>query len=191
MKDFKVLDTVSLCHVDRFFQSYATRYSLESPAICVLTDFTARKPLMLESSTLVSAAIEVMRSAHVKLKMVVDEEEKFLGIISFSDLQSIKVGKAAVSKGVSPKELIIEDIMTNKQHLFGINILDIDGACVGDIINTLKYIGEQHILVISEDQKTIRGLISAADISRLLHIKFDITETAHTFSDVFNALKAS
>ncbi len=66
--------------------SRLSEVSLNSKAIEVVTDFTMTRPLVIDSNTKAVEAEYLMKKAHVKLKLVVDEHNHFIGTLSFNDL---------------------------------------------------------------------------------------------------------
>ena len=162
---------------------------LDSPALEILTDFREHYPLMLEQSTPVDEAIEVMKRTHVKLKLVIDTMEVFQGVISLADLQSIKVGEAAHTVGVSRKELTVRQVMTPRDALHAVEYSVLTSARIGDLLETMKGFGDQHLLVVDSAKCCIRGMISAAQIARGLHIPIKISERASSFSQIYRAVR--
>ncbi|MCB1661799.1 MAG: hypothetical protein KDI20_04310, partial [Pseudomonadales bacterium] len=54
----------------------------ESPALSVLTDFKLNEPLVIDANAKAVAAVKMMLNADVWLKLVVDHNGAFLGIVS-------------------------------------------------------------------------------------------------------------
>ncbi|GAB3037741.1 CBS domain-containing protein [Bowmanella dokdonensis] len=185
---FKALKTHSLNNVLQFAASTSAEpLTLESPAWKVVTDFTRRNPQIIDKDVSVDQTLFMMKKGHVKSLLVVDADHQFLGVISFADLTSRKVLMIAAQKGLERQDLCVEDLMVTREHLHGIPYDRILNACIGDVVHTLRTLGEQHILLVDRDEK-IRGLISAADIARALHIPLDIAPKAHSFKDIFDVL---
>lgn len=57
---------------------------------------------------------------------------------------------------------------------------------IGDVMETLKGSGEQHVLVVDNatSTKKICGIVSASDISRQLKVGFDVLYEAKSFADI-------
>jgi CBS domain containing-hemolysin-like protein len=92
-----------------------------------------------------------------------------------------------VASGVSRSKLLVNDLMRERLSLRSIEISDLEQATVGDVIHTLQENGEQHCLVIDRAKHNIRGLISASDIARRLHLPVVIEQTP-TFISIFASL---
>jgi predicted transcriptional regulator len=91
---------------------------MNSSALEVFTDFNSQQPLMLEQSTTIDEATRLIKKAQVRLKLVIDAQESFLGVITLADLNSIKVTRAKDITGLSRSELTIADVMMPKRHLY-------------------------------------------------------------------------
>ena len=65
-------------------------------------------------------------------------------------------------------------------------------ATVGDVIETLKRFGRNHLLVVetatAQSTRRVRGVISRAQVERQLGATISITPVANTFSEIERAL---
>ncbi|WKE66846.1 CBS domain-containing protein [Gallaecimonas kandeliae] len=192
MNTFSLIPTIGMADVEHFADAeYPAQLSLESPAAWITTDFARRAPMVIEHDVKIDDALFMMKKAHVKAKLVVDVQNRFLGIVSAGDLQSHKVLMAATNKGIPRNEVTVRDVMTDKSHLHGFAYQELESASIGDVLYTLQELGEQHILLLDKKSNNLRGMISAADIARALHIPLDITQRAHSFAEVFHVLKSA
>jgi CBS domain containing-hemolysin-like protein len=160
--------------------------SINSPALVVLTDFKKHKPLVIDEGVSAHDTEQLMLNAHVRLKIVVDKNNKFLGVVSLSDIHHQEIMKK-VASGYEHDDLLVTDFMQPKSQLKAIDYNDLKNATVGDLLETLKTNGERHCLVIDKEAHNIRGVISASDIVRTLKLNFDLTSPP-TFVDIFNAV---
>lgn len=192
MNNFSAIPTVAMTDVDHFVDAeYPAQLGLESPAAWITTDFARRAPLVIEHDVRIDDALYMMKKAHVKAKLVVDSGNRFLGIVSASDLQSHKVLMHATNKAIHRNEVTVGDVMVDKAHLHGFAYQELESATIGDVLYTLQELGEQHILLLDKTMNSLRGMISAADIARALHIPIDITQRAYSFAEVFHVLKSA
>ncbi|MDF2177983.1 CBS domain-containing protein [Aliiglaciecola sp. CAU 1673] len=188
MKHYQAIKTLPLGSVNRFCHPNSMpALTLDSPATLVVTDFTRRQAQIIDKDVSIDQALFMMKKGHVKSKLVVDIDGGFLGIVSYNDLISRKVLMTAVERGLERADLCVADVMVDKQHLHGIPYEKVTQACIGDVLNTLQSLGDQHILLLDKDQQ-LRGLISASDIARALQIPLDINSKAHSFVDIFKVL---
>jgi CBS-domain-containing membrane protein len=161
--------------------------SLHSPALETLTDFTQTKPVTVIESMAIDDAIEHMKSQHVRLLFVVDNDNNFSGIVTAADLQGRKVMAFMQRDGVSRDQVQIRHIMLSKLHIRALTYPQIRDAKVGDIMLTLKGSGAQHVVVVDESTAgvmRVRGIISSSDISRCLKIGFDVMYEAKSFAEI-------
>jgi len=63
-------------------------------------------------------------------------------------------------------------------------------ASISDVIDILQDNGEQHCLMIDREKHHIRGVFSASDISRKLHLPIDIQEKSSFYRVFASALSA-
>lgn len=188
MKDFKELKSVPMANTQQLrVNEMVEPLDLSSPAIFVMTDFTRRSPKIIDEDTSVDEALLIMRKSHNKSKLVVTKNLTMLGIVNMADLLSRKVLMAANKKGISRQDVTVNDLMVKLTDLHAVRYEKIVQSCIGDVLTTMRAFGEQHLLVL-DGENNLRGMISAVDISRSLHIPLDISVTAHSFKDVFNVI---
>jgi CBS domain containing-hemolysin-like protein len=189
MSQFRKLPHVSVAAVKRIERpSFLEPVTMESAAEHILTDFQHSQPLMLEQSTGLELAREMMRREHVKLKLVIDSEERFTGLVSLADLLSAKVMQAAGKTALPVDELTVGDIMTPRAQLHAIDYRQLCSATIGDVVATMQSFGDQHVLVVDPASESLRGLISASDIARTLKVGVEISARACSFAQIYEAV---
>ncbi|BFM19401.1 CBS domain-containing protein [Gilvimarinus japonicus] len=161
---------------------------LSSPADKVFLDFDSRQPMVLDQGVSVDDAAYLMRITHAKIKLIVDRNNQFRGIVSLRDIDSVKVLATASAMGVARADLTVKDIMTPTVRLQGINRGVLAKATISDLIEALEFEGQRFLLVL-DDEERICGLVSADEISHRLGRHLDIEPVAHSFNDVFSALR--
>lgn len=169
--------------------SEPTGLTLESPALLFFTDFQKTPPLTINWDLSAIDAKSIMISTHVRLKFVTDNGGHFIGIITADSLADRKVIQK-VSQGSERSEILVTDLMTCKSELKALDYDEVAKSRISDVISTLKDSGEQHCLVICQKDHEIRGIISASDISRKLHLPIFI-QSASSFYRVFSATNTS
>lgn len=160
--------------------------TINSPASVVLTDFKKHKPLVIDEGVSAHDTEQLMMNAHVRLKIVVNKENKFLGIVSLTDIHHQEIMKK-VAAGHKHDELLVTDFMQPKSQLKAIDCADLMHASVGDLLETLKTNGERHCLVLDKEVHNIRGVVSASDLVRILKLNINLT-TPPSFIDIFNVI---
>lgn len=160
--------------------------TLRSPATLVFTDFKQVNPLVIESDTTALEAESLMQKSHVRLKIVVDSQNQFLGIVSLDNLHNQEIVKK-IANGVSRENLLVTDFMIPKISLMAFDFDELGNANIGDLISALKGSGQQHCLAVDRNEHNIRGVISASDIARSMMLPIDIGTSAN-FNNIFNVV---
>ncbi len=164
----------------------------QSAATEVMTDFARVNAVTIRPQASLFQANETMIAQGVRLLLVTSEDGKLMGIVSTRDtlgerpMQLLHQGKGNLF------ELKVSDLM---HALTDIDMLDFDEvrhANVGDMVATLRRLGQQHVLVMApqgaDGQARVRGVFSATRISRQLGIELEPFQTARTFAEIEAAL---
>lgn len=159
---------------------------LNSPAVEFFTDFKKHRPLTIEGSTLAVDVEMLMRKAHVRLKLVIDSNDEFIGIISTEELSEQNF-MIRVANGEGRNEITVSDMMCPRHAILALDLEQLERSSIDDILTTLKRHGHQHCLVVDRRHNHIRGLISASDVARRLHMPIKI-EKVPTFVDIFRSI---
>ncbi len=173
----------------------ASGYNLvgaESPAIEAMTDFLRVNVVHIESSASIVEANARMISRGVRLLIVSDADDRVEGLITARDILGEKPLQVAQARGCKRSELQVSDLMTPLARVDTLYLNEVMNARVIDILDALKQVGRQHILVEDVDPSTglprVRGLFSATHIGRLLGVPVLGFELASTFAEIEAAL---
>lgn len=173
----------------------ASGYNLigpDSPAIEAMTDFLRISVVVVGADASVKEANTQMISRGVRLLMVTTADDRVQGLITARDILGEKPIQIAQARGCKRDELLVADLMTPIGNVDTLYFNEVLNARVVDILDALKRLGRQHILV--EDVETatglprVRGLFSATHIGRLLGVPVLGFELASTFSEIEAAL---
>jgi len=187
MSTFRALPTNSINEIDTFTSpDQAADITPDSPAMSVFTDFHLHSPQVISSTTGITEAEAFMKKTHVKLKLVVDGEDHFLGALSYADLSGEKY-RLLIGAGISRDDINVRQVMTPISELKAIYFDALESAKVGDIVETLKADHSLHFLVVDSSEHKIRGIFSASDLARSLHVAVDIS-TAPTFAQICHVM---
>lgn len=188
MTVFKELDSVVTSTIQKVERPAALRpLHMHSPAMEVFVDFTQRQPLMLEQSTTIDGAREMMKNTHIKLFLVIDSHESFQGVITLEDMVSEQVMTAMAQSRLKWHELTVEQVMTPRNRLRAIDFAEFRLANIGDLMTTMKKFGERHLIVVDTLNRTLRGMVSAHSIARRIHEPVFVKERGVSFSDSYRA----
>ena len=191
MTVYHELKTVSLSSSDQIARpEQLEEYSLDTPALRMMSDFLKVQPIMMEMDVSLDEARRMMRKAHVRSLLVIDANENFRGFLTIADLESRRVLSLVSTAGIDREDLSIGDVMTPRDKLRAVKLSEMESGRVGDLLQTLKNEGVPHILVVDTARHQLRGVISASDIARRLHISVDITHRAASFREVVDVLFA-
>jgi CBS domain containing-hemolysin-like protein len=159
----------------------------DSPAIHLLSDFRQHKPHMIDSHVKASEALNMMLTEDVTLKIVVDIEKEFIGVLDMEYLSSENMLPRQISLGLKHSELLVRDLMYPRARILAVDMDQLAQAKIGDLVSALKNSHQEYLLVVDKDAHHIRGIISAREISRRLRQPIAI-EKALTFADIFTAV---
>ena len=177
------LDTTDhLVHPEEF-----NEITQNQSALSIFTDFKKHQPIVIEGDTPAIQAEFLMRKAHVRLKLVVDKQDELIGTISLSELDEQHFIQH-LSKGIAREDIRVKDLMVPRTQIKALTYSELQNSSIADVVQTLQQNHQQHCLVLDPDQHHIRGIISATDIARRLHMSLAIEKTP-TFIDIFQAVK--
>lgn len=164
--------------------------TLRSPATSVLTDFNNQLPLMIDASLPATEVEYLMKSEHVRLKLVVDEDNKFVGVITLKNLNSQEIIKKVASDRIDRESFSVQEFMQPKSDIMVLDIDDVRSSSIQDIISSLSLSRQQHILIMEHGSQDLIGLISCSDIIKKLRLPLNI-HSNHSFYQIFELLESS
>lgn len=163
-----------------------------SPAIEAMTDFLRVNLVTIGASESLVDANARMISRGVRMLIVSAPDDGVLGLITARDIMGEKPMQLAQSRGCKRDELRVTDLMTPIGSVDTLYLNEVLNARVIDILDALKHLGRQHILVEDVDPATglprVRGMFSATHIGRLLGVPVLGFELASTFAEIEAAL---
>lgn len=159
----------------------------DTPALAILTDFRAHKPVMLDSHLEAAEAREIMQAEDVRIKLVADHSKDVVGVISLNDLSEHNMLLKQMALHLRHDELLVRDLMHPRAEIRAVDYEQYQQATVGDVVSALQRSHQEYLLVVDKDAHQIRGLVCASDIARRLHAPIEI-EKEVTFMDIFSAV---
>ncbi len=173
----------------------ASGYNLvgaDSPAIEAMTDFLRVNVVMIGADDSVIEANARMIARGVRMLIVNGAHDAVLGLITARDILGEKPMQVAQARGCKRDELRVAELMTPIGHVDTLYFNEVLHARVIDILDALKHLGRQHILVEDVDPTSglprVRGMFSATNIGRLLGVPVLGFELASTFAEIEAAL---
>jgi CBS-domain-containing membrane protein len=187
---YLVLPRVPLAPQARYCRpaSPTQKVTMESPAMAVMTDLERVMAVTIGSGVAIETANQRMIDAAVRLLLVVDGDQKIVGLITATDILGEKPMRHQQRMGGTFSDILVRDIMTPHAGLDVLNLRDVFRARVGDIVASLKSFGRQHALVAERngdsDTHRVRGIFSATQIGRQLGVNVVPGEIASTFAEL-------
>jgi CBS domain-containing protein len=163
----------------------------ESPALDAMTDLARIAAATIGPDATLARAEEHMRHSGVRLLFVVDLGHDLLGLITLTDIKGERPLRVQLDLGVPRDEVRVRDIMTPANRLEAMSLHDVQGARIGDVVETLKRTGRQHALVVERTPRgpAIRGVFSASRIGRQLGKPVETFGIAYTVAELEAALR--
>jgi len=162
---------------------------LDDQAIHVMTDFHYVTPQTVAPDILIDDALEQMKTGGVRLLLVINSDREIIGIITAKDIQGERPIKLAEQTRINRANILVSMIMTSQSDIPVLSMLSVTDAQIGHIVETLRELERQHILVVDIDsgsgKQTVCGVFSTSQISKQL--KRDIAPkvtAAHSLSEI-------
>lgn len=169
--------------------------TLDRPALEVMTDFLAIRPLTIAPTVGIDAANDKMIHCGVRLLFVNSQDGAIAGLVTASDILGEKPYRYLQEHGGNRAEILVQDIMTPITLLEALHFDDIQRARVGNIVETLKLAGRQHLLVVegitAQWTDSIRGMFSATQIAMQLGMELEPALRASNFAELETMINRS
>ena len=162
---------------------------LDGPAVTVMTDFKFVHPVTIDPTAAIDAALRKMKTAGVRLLLVTNETGEVIGIVTADDIMGERPIRIIEEARIQRPDINVSMIMTPQPRITVLKHLSVLNAKVGEIIETLRRLERQHVLVVDADESAgvqrIVGMFSTSQISKLLGC--DVTEEvppAHSLAEI-------
>lgn len=153
------------------------------PARTVFTDLHEGPLVFVHDDTHLNQALVLMLQAGVRMAFVRDRASQVTGFVTAAALQGERGLVQAGHRGTTYDELTVADVMTPVSRWDCADVACLKGACVGDVVATLRETGLRYLVVTERrsEGEAIRGLFSASRIERALGepIQGDPTRPRH------------
>ena len=164
----------------------------ESPAIEAMTDLGRVSAATISANATMAEANSTMIARGVRLLLVTGEGGRLEGLATARDTLGEKPMQLAQARGVKPGELSVANLMCPVGDIDMLSLKEVMNARVVYILDALKSLVRQHILVEDTDPTTgtprVRGIFSATQIGRLLGVPVQTFDLARTFGEIEAAL---
>ena len=165
--------------------------SMQDSAAVVFTDFRQQRPFSINATAAIDQINEKMIACGVRLLFVSDNDGVLQGLVTYTDLFGEKPVNYIKEHGGKREEILAQDIMTPLAQLEALDQARVNRASVGDIVETIKTAGRQHMLVnetLEDGSQVITGIFSSTHIEKRLGMKIELSSRANSFADLERAL---
>lgn len=146
----------------------------DDPAMQVMVDFKYAKAETIGPDETIDTAIIAMKNCSYHVLMVIDKEDKVLGLISSEDLLGEKPLKAIQDHRIARADILVRMVMTPQHEVMAIDLENLRHAKVGQVVATLHARKQHYALAVKIDETTkkqiVRGLFSLAVLSKQLGV---------------------
>ncbi|MFC1603297.1 CBS domain-containing protein [Pseudomonadota bacterium] len=169
--------------------------SLNDPAMYVMTDFNIMPPFAIGPTASIDAANAKMIASGIRMLFVTGSDGTLFGIVTANDVLGEKPVRYLHEHSGTREDIMTQDIMTPHSELQALKLLDVEMSTVGDVIETMKKLQRQHVLVVETSEtksgESIRGLFSSTQITRQTGVEIPISERANSFADIERVIASS
>ncbi|MDF0604734.1 CBS domain-containing protein [Neisseriaceae bacterium TC5R-5] len=169
-----------------------TPVSPHSQAVDVMTDLSITIPVSINNDASLKDAHERMVGHGIRLLFVKNSEHQLVGLVTATDLLGERPIQCMKEHGKHHADITVADVMTPRIQLEALNLKDVLGANVGQIVATMKSLGRQHALVVERNEQNghyeLSGLFSTSHIARLLGTQLSFIRIPQALSEIQHTL---
>ncbi len=169
----------------------ALTYTLDSPAIRVMTDLAHVTAVVTEPQASMEAAHATMQQRGVRMLLALDAAGQLAGIITATDILGEKPLTVVRERRIRHHEILVADVMTPVSRLDAFEWKAVQAARVGNVVARLQQARRQHALVTQtagNGKVLVRGIFSLSQIARQLGLPLQLPEAASSFAEIEAAL---
>ncbi|MBT8127487.1 MAG: CBS domain-containing protein [Gammaproteobacteria bacterium] len=168
-------------------ETYPELVHLNDPAMLVLTDFCRFNPVTITAEKTIDFALEKMKYSGIRLLLVVDTNERMVGLISAYKILGAKPVMLEEAARTDRSQITVDMLMTPRSQIKVVDVNQLRDAKVGHIVATLDHIKESYLLVVNGG--VIGGLFSASQISKQLGRNImDLHEPARSLAELIREI---
>ena len=169
------------------------KLTLTSPASIVVDAFTDRTLVTVHADDGIQETLHVMHAMKVSVCLVENSRDEVIGIVTKRDLMGQKAVAYAAQSGIPLADLSVRDLMIPRSSLYCISSKEARAADIGDVVETLKRIGDSYILI-TDDQvnsSMIECVVSTSEVNSLLDSHLHLGYRAVNMMDMHFALSGT
>jgi CBS domain-containing protein len=166
--------------------------SHNSPAVEAMTDLRHVVPVTIAPGASIDDANRTMIASGVRALFVVEQgNTEMLGLVSSADILGERPLQLVQQRGLQRHEIQVRDVMTTRERLGMLELVDVLHARVGDVVETLLQAGRQHVVVSDRQRdggRQLCGLFSLTRIATQLGVTLEAAEISQTFAEIESAI---
>lgn len=193
-KTYEILPTITLHAGSTYMQPPALPEvaHLDDPALDFVVDFKTNYAFTIKPDAPVTHALIEMEVLGAHLLLVVDQQDKVIGIISSEHILGEKTIKLIHEKRILRHEVEVQMVMRPQADVMAFDYASLKHAKVGHVINTMRDARQHYALVVeldSEHKQIVRGMFSLSLLSKQLNSDYisDVPE-ARTIAELTQKL---
>jgi len=165
---------------------------IDSQATTAMTSFEFVHPVTIGADVPIDVALQKMKTAGVRLLLVTNDDDQIIGLVTSHDIMGEKPITILEQTRAQRSDITVSTIMTPQQDIEVLNMMSVRNAQVGHIVETLRQLERQHILVVEvadDETQHVVGMFSTSQISKLLGV--DVTEelpAAHSLAEMVHQM---
>jgi len=165
----------------------AESLDLDDCAINAMTDLRKVKAITVNSDHSIEFALELMKCSGVRLLVVVDRNNRLLGLVTARDIVGEKPMSIIARERIKHEEILVGQVMTPRSELRPFIFNDIEHASVRRVIMALREAGHQHTIVVEPREGDsgyfVRGIFSITQIGRQLGMEISTDGHVQSFAE--------
>ncbi len=169
------------------------KLSLSSPASVLVDAFTDQRTVTVHADDGLQNTLHVMHAMKMSVCLVENSRSEVIGIVTKRDVMGQKAVAYAAKLGSPIADLSVRDVMIPRSSLYCISRSTARAADIGDVVETLKRIGDTYILI-TDDQvnsSTIHCVVPTAEVNQLLNTHLLLGYRAVNMMDMHFALSGA
>ena len=197
MNQYQPLKLISLnsnvSSTSKISENLAAKLSLSCSASPLVDHISQKPPVVVHADDSVQDTLHVLNAMRVKDALVENSRDEVVGVVTKLDLMGQRTTAFGINAGLARSEISIRDVMMPRSELFYVTQDVARNANVGDVVETLKRIGDTYILITENAVNTsvIQALISTRQVNELLEIHLPLAVKAFHMKDMHFALSGT
>ncbi len=165
------------------------------PASSVMMDFHYTNPLTTILDMPIDSALMEMKACQVSVLLVINAEQKIVGLISSEEILGEKPVKLMREGRLKRTDILVRMVMTPQAEILVVDMEDLRLAKVGNIVQTLQETKCHHMLAVKKLDKggakqIVQGLFCLSQINK--QMGFDVSgdmTAAHSLAELQHDLQ--